>query len=213
MFRKLAGLAVVASLFFAGSAFAGVITGSAHDFSGTTWTAEVCQVCHAPHNNVATTGLLWNHADPGSTYIPYSNPNTMSSAPGAPTGTSKLCLSCHDGQINVDAYGGGAGTVDIDTFNTAANMGLDLQNDHPISFDYPTPAVDPEMNDSAAPNLVTIGEDGQAVTGSIAALMLDGQSVECQSCHDVHNTTAVAGTKLLLIDNANSDLCLACHAK
>ena len=51
MFRKLAGLAAVAGLFFVGTASA-QIAGTAHDLSAVTGAgAEVCVVCHAPHNN------------------------------------------------------------------------------------------------------------------------------------------------------------------
>ena len=38
---------------------------------------------------------------------------------------------------------------------------------------------------------------------------------ECSSCHDVHNNGAGgdSGTGLLAMSNANSDMCLTCHAK
>ena len=35
---------------------------------------------------------------PVTAYIPYSS-SSLQAKPGQPTGTSKLCLSCHDGTI------------------------------------------------------------------------------------------------------------------
>ena len=136
----------------------------------------------------------------------------MSSAPGEPGSTSKLCLSCHDGTIALDSYGGFTGTP-VGAMTAAgyasADMGNDLQNDHPIGFAYPTTTEDPEIKESTT--TVSIGDT--PVSGTIANLMLDGGNVECLSCHDVHNTNAVASTKLLLVSNTNSGLCLTCHTK
>jgi len=49
--------------------------------------------------------------------------------------------------------------------------------------------------------------------GTIKADMLFSNRMECSSCHDVHNTKAVPGTKLLVKDSAGSALCLTCHNK
>ena len=73
MFRKLAGLAAVAGLFFAGAASA-QITGSVHDFTddgiGTT---DLCAFCHTPHaaNTDVSDAPLWDHALTEATYTPY----------------------------------------------------------------------------------------------------------------------------------------------
>jgi predicted CXXCH cytochrome family protein len=49
-------------------------------------------------------------------------------------------------------------------------------------------------------------------TGTVADLLFDNK-VECASCHDVHNTVSATATKLLLIKNDVSKLCLSCHSK
>ena len=85
------------------------IAGSAHDFQDgvgiETWnaTGQMCAPCHAPHNNVNATGaLLWNHtlAANGS-YDPYTSPTMDATAPATITGSSVLCLSCHDGTVGL----------------------------------------------------------------------------------------------------------------
>jgi len=42
-------------------------------------------------------------------------------------------------------------------------------------------------------------------------MLSGGDSVECSSCHDVHNGTGFGA--LLKVDNAGSQLCLTCHTK
>jgi predicted CXXCH cytochrome family protein len=213
MFKKLAGLfaALAISMFWVGTATA-EITGSAHDFqnSGTAWvtTDQICVVCHAPHNNEQASGLLWNRVLTTATYVPYSNTDTMSSAPGQPGASSKLCLGCHDGTIAVDSYGGVTGSNKITS--GAAFVGIDLQNDHPIGFTYPTSVQDPEINESSS----LVGGSGPLAAQTIAAAMLSvGTTMACESCHDVHNTNSATFPKLLLEDTTGSALCLVCHAK
>lgn len=206
--KVLSGFAA-ACMLMAPVAFGGTIVGSKHDFKGTTWGGgEVCKACHAPHNNVATTGLLWNHKATTATYTLYSS-TSMQGTPTQLAGTSKLCMSCHDGTVGVDSFGGADTTNYMGTAGygtTAANFGTNLANDHPVSFTYTT--TNEEL--AATTTSVTFG-DGS--TGTIADMLDGGTQVECMSCHDVHNTKAAASTKLLLKSNANSGLCLTCHTK
>ena len=62
---------------------------------------RVCVFCHTPHNASAA-AQLWNRADPAGPHTPYTS-STMNAAPGQPTGSSRLCLSCHDGTIALGA--------------------------------------------------------------------------------------------------------------
>jgi len=55
--------------------------------------------------------------------------------------------------------------------------------------------------------------DDAGTRGTINADMLFSNRMECASCHDVHNTKTVPGTKLLVKDSAGSELCLTCHNK
>lgn len=211
MKRILAGLTAclaMALMAVPASAQARPIDGSAHDFSSATWNAsgEICVVCHTPHNADATVAdsPLWNHEvtdqpNQGG-YTVYTNPATMTAVPGQPTGESLLCLSCHDGTVALDNFGGlTTGTQVMDSINSARNLGSDLSNDHPVSFAY---------TDALA------GTDGElelpGSTPAVAALLFSG-SLECASCHDVHNTTGFAS--LLRVDNTGSGLCQTCHIK
>ena len=111
------------------------ITGSAHDFSAAgLGNDEICQPCHTPHNaSTALPVVLWNHAvTTTETYTLYSSP-TMNAQTGQPDGVSRACLSCHDGTVALDSFGGSTGTNFI---GGGANFGTDLTNDHPVSFTY-----------------------------------------------------------------------------
>ena len=194
------GLVLVAG--FAGAQ----ITGSAHDFSGQGWgTNEICQPCHTPHNaSIALPVVLWNHEVTAATYTLYTSP-TMNATTGQPDGVSRACLSCHDGTVALDSFGGSTGTNFI---GGDANFGTDLSNDHPVSFAY----TDALAGIDGGLHLPTTEPSG--LGGTIAVDMLFGlgnDQVECASCHDVHNAANLPS--LLLKTNAGSALCLTCHAK
>ncbi len=185
------------------------ISGTGHDFSAESWTTngEICLPCHTPHNGDASVSgaPLWNHEVSTSTYTLYPSGGTMNAVPTAPTGVSLLCLSCHDGSVALDSFGGATGTENI---TGGALFGTDLSNDHPISFDYTTAlaTADGELHNPSVAN--------SGLGGTIAADMLFSNSLECASCHDVHDGNDLGPTGHLLIkSNANSALCLTCHDK
>lgn len=206
----------------AAMAAVGTIVGSKHDFTtaasvaykGVNPNNQICIYCHAPHNNVNVAGtLLWNHASSAATYTLYSSP-TMNATTTQPNPVSKVCLSCHDGTVAVDSFGGAAGSAGaIIPAASKAMLGTDLSNDHPISMLYTAAVPDPDL--FATTKVVTIG----AATASTVGGLLFGTgataTVECSSCHDVHNSTrsTAVEAKLLKITSTGSAICLACHNK
>jgi predicted CXXCH cytochrome family protein len=222
MFRKLAGLTAVAGLFISGSAFA-AMAGSAHDFSNVEFTTgvtsgEICVACHAPHENQNTTGLLWNHTAQTtaiSEYTTYTSPS-LDGAAGNPGPVSYLCLSCHDGTVAVDSYGGNTGSWDVDDSRFAnggaVKFGTSLSNDHPIGITYSQgtgSGQDPELRPT---NFATYTLGNGTPTSIDDDFLFEGV-VECGSCHDVHATVSGTNPNLLLVDNAGSAFCLVCHNK
>ncbi len=193
----------------------GFISGSAHDFSALGWSGgKICIACHAPHHtDVSTTDApLWNHEVTAAAYTLYSSA-TLDASIGQPSGLSKLCLSCHDGTVAVDNFGGV--TTGTSFVSTAGNLGSALNDDHPVGFTYDATLVttDGALHEPTTTN-ITIGSGGQTKSGTIANLMLYSGKMECSSCHDVHNTfTADAGTSLVKVTQAGSALCLTCHNK
>ena len=202
----IATLALMGSVGLCSTALYGAITGSAHDFSNSGWnsTGRICIVCHAPHNNLdVTDGPLWNHEITTATYTLYTSPTLTATDLEQPGGVSKLCLSCHDGTVAVDAFSGDAGSH---TIGGSRNFGTDMSNDHPVSFTYDSSLATEDgglYDPASAPSGVaggTIDED-----------MLFAGRMECASCHDVHNK--YGEESLLKVYNGGSALCLTCHAK
>jgi predicted CXXCH cytochrome family protein len=216
MFRKLAGLTAIAGLFVVGSASA-AISGSKHDFTddiGTGGFTDLCAVCHTPHtaDTEVSDAPLWDHELTSTDFTPYPSGagTTMDSTPDgtmADLGISRLCLSCHDGTVAVDSYGDniGSGTTFIQaSAGPFAGVGAgmldnDMSSEHPIGMAYADAgSTNGGMRPAPVGNTVLFG------TGATA-------TVECASCHDVHNETA--NTHLLLTTNAGSLICLECHVK
>ena len=201
LFVVMMALALVAA--FTAVSMAG-IKNTDHDLSGTGGTTEICIFCHTPHNadiSVAD-APLWNHELTGSTFTPYSSATLTATDVGQPDGISKLCLSCHDGVTNLDAYGGKPGGT---IMTGGAVIGEDLSDDHPISFTYNDALA------SADGGLWPPSSTNSGLGGTIQADMLFSDKLECGSCHDVHDNTL---QPFLRIDNSlESALCLTCHDK
>lgn len=206
LMKKLAAVLAIVGLLAMGSASA-QISNSDHDFSANGYAqGEICIVCHAPHDTDTSVAdaPLWDHdlTTGGAGFTPYSSA-TLTATVGNPDGISLLCLSCHDGTVAIDSFGGNTGS----TFVTGtANKGTDLSDDHPISFTYDAglATADGELHDPTT--------QSSGLGSTIALDMLFNNQLECASCHDVHNSAGTANN-LLVMSNANSALCLTCHDK
>lgn len=159
---------------------------------------EICVFCHTPHNaNPAVP--LWNQTlSSGVTYQPYTS-TTIKATVGLPTGSSKLCLACHDGTV---ALGNtiNNGRIPMQGLNAQGQLtgrsvlGTDLRNDHPISF-VPVAGGQILLPPPASP--VKLDANGQ---------------VQCVSCHNAHRMDIDPTTlKFLVMSNSASGLCIVCH--
>lgn len=215
---------------------------------------RICVYCHHPHNTVkqGTNGLtyspLWNRGYTTGTFVPYNNGAAMDNSGNGTVsrsrhvmngnvevnGVSLLCMSCHDGQTSMNAYSAynSQGATGSDTYGRnsqalptmpnkvitgVAALGSDLSNHHPIGMSWDTvTANDPEIagkTDTFRNSNITIG-----------SVLTGGDTMECSSCHDVHNSgntmTQDAGDgeglipeRFLWTSDYQSQFCLSCHIK
>ncbi len=160
---------------------------------------RICEFCHIAHS-ASSSGSLWSRRNSLATYIPYSS-TTAVAQPGQPTGTSVLCLSCHDGTIALGEILNRAPAHSMAGGSNAmppgrANQGIDLSDDHPISFEYSS---------------ILASQNGElAMPGTFSqALPLDPNGeMQCTTCHDPHDSPY---DKLLRISNIGSQVCIECH--
>lgn len=158
---------------------------------------EACRYCHTPHaaNPIAP---LWNREDPGTYYQTYESSTLVAHVP-QPTGSSRLCLSCHDGTIALaqtyNANNTSGYTVYISP-GDSGYIGTDLSDDHPISFVYDAGLAATKQTlrtPSSVPPQLPLDHEGR---------------LQCTTCHDPHDDSF---GDFLRMDNTQSSLCISCH--
>ena len=211
---------LILSVLTASAVNAGTIVGTAHDMSAQGFSdGQICIVCHTPHNadTTVTEAPLWNHEITAVTFAMYTSPTLDATQDAQPGGSSKLCLSCHDGVTAIDSFGGNSGSI-IMTGSAAVGSSSNLTDDHPISilYDAVLSATDPGLYNPDTQTVI-IGEGGDKTrTGTITELLTPDTKVQCSSCHDVHNNFVgpnASDQPLLLVSKAGSKICLTCHNK
>ncbi|HEX9047091.1 MAG TPA: cytochrome c3 family protein, partial [Verrucomicrobiae bacterium] len=160
--------------------------------------SEMCVFCHAPHS-ASHQAALWNHAASSAVYVPYQS-STAKASFGQPTGASRLCLSCHDGTVALGMLKNRGGSVSFQGGVTVlpksrSNLGTDLSDDHPISFQYSASLA---------------AKDGSLLPPPRGGpVRLDANNeLQCTTCHDPHENTY---GKFLVMNNTGGALCLTCH--
>lgn len=156
----------------------------------------LCVFCHTPHN-ASQTRALWNRALSGATYTLYAS-STLKATVNQPSGSSRLCLSCHDGTLAMgtlrNAQNGLQPTLGVLTGQ--ALIGTNLSADHPISFLY----------DSAL--VASRGELAAPLSLPNTVQLDQNHEMQCTSCHDAHEDRH---PNFLRMDTRYGALCLTCH--
>jgi len=168
--------------------------------------SDVCIFCHTPHHASATDGPLWNHQMATGPYTPFSSPTltALGVTIGPPTGSSRLCLSCHDGTVALGLVSSRPGGIAMNNpLPDASKIGPDLSLQHPISFVYNSALATAASAYPAAGGLVDPG------TLPPEVVLENGNTLQCTTCHDPHNNQYGS---FLVMDNSSSQLCVTCHA-
>jgi predicted CXXCH cytochrome family protein len=218
------------------------IKDTAHNFTSAGWSGgEICKPCHTPHNAIAqdVSTRLWNHAVTTATYTIGTDSSGVAETKSAVTDldrVSRLCMSCHDGTVALDSFGGAAsGTLNGHTgvgtnfLSGSRLLGTDLSNDHPVGN---WAILDPLASRNGVLSWKPVSSSGRVNVGSTGLTLSlqkmanqtwtrtsngvtstvtgDAWVVGCTTCHTPHG----AGySSLLRAPNTGSQVCLSCHYK
>lgn len=174
---------------------------------------QVCKFCHVPHNAVVP-APLWGHTLSVAQYqVPELRGGQKFRAPAPqPDGSSRLCLSCHDGTVALGDVAGVAGPIAMagSTHLVPGRkgfLGTDLSGSHPVSFVI-TESVNPA--DST-------GDMGMRPLSAIQAdpvVKLDGRGkMQCTTCHDPHSDLYYQPGLVprFWVKPTVDEVCLTCH--
>ncbi len=191
--------------------------------------SEVCVFCHTPHAaNATAPSPLWNRELGGTAYTPYTS-STLDAevirgqALEQPGGSSKLCLSCHDGTLAIGNVNVQAGQTDVSfsmsgtagdgsmpagqgaTTGFTRDLGTDLTNDHPISVTFNTALanrdgelrpVDAQQQWPGDGSILGVRSAGYKPQIPLEPTGPVGEGqVQCASCHDPHLFDTEESTK------------------
>jgi len=180
------------------------IKGTKHDLSRTgpgptraVSERDMCVFCHVTHR---ATGRGTGRPDFTGAILPYRSSTMAVQTPDKPTGTTAVCLSCHDGTIAL-----GQTRRRSIPMNAAAQgrmapgpalLGRDLRGTHPVSFPVKeTARVHDPKDQSGRVRLDPRGE------------------LQCTACHDPHEEFVdPEHGKFLAMTTQRSALCIACHS-
>jgi len=197
------------------------VIGTPHDLA-----PEPCAMCHTPHSGTGAFPL-WNRSQATQTYTLYNSSSFDMGATVQPRSPSSLCLVCHNGVASeLVNYPGPCSNpdpaYDIEVAG-CADLGLDLSNEHPISFNF-NASLDLDNNVFPEASTVrTLPSPRWAIPGSISgtSYFLYGNTTEfnwfeCATCHSVHDLVTYPGkgeyqVYFLRADNTGSQMCLDCH--
>ncbi|MBW7989981.1 MAG: hypothetical protein FVQ84_08205 [Planctomycetes bacterium] len=170
----------------------GVVKGSPHDLSAIS-SGDACSFCHTPHGAQPKTPG-WNRKLSTAVYTIYQS-SSLEAKVGQPTGSSKMCLSCHDGTVALThTRKGSPGGVYITPGQ--ANLGTDLSDDHPISFVYSDSLSTKDSQirlASTLPDEFKLDRSGE---------------LQCTTCHTAHDNQY---GDFLVMSNQRSAICVTCH--
>jgi len=176
---------------------------------------EPCKFCHIPHNAIVPEPL-WGHAL--SEVKQYDTPMLRAGKDGfvpapQPDGSSRLCLSCHDGTVALGEIAGEPRSIQMAGAQRLGrgrrgHLGTDLSGSHPISF------VVPDGDRGSLDSDVDIGLRPLGVIRADEAVRLDEQGkMQCTTCHDAHADRYYQPGRVprFWVKPTVGEVCLTCH--
>lgn len=210
-FATVVSVAALPNVFAAGPKISDIVTGgNKHNLSSlnknVTYKAapsgerntEICVFCHTPHHAVPQS-TLWNRSNSSVIFGKYSSQTlvirkTSAAQYGEPNGSSRLCLSCHDGVtaggilLGALQYGLPINMGSNDRITGVALFTADKirSGHHPVSFFYNDAVLRAIQIDTLKST-----QDYKLPT----KVKLDPASrMQCTTCHDPHQNQSTEDT-------------------
>ena len=175
---------------------------------------EICKFCHIPHTDGAPVPM-WSHE---MSKAQYATPQ-MRDAKGSlqiapqPDGSSRLCLSCHDGTValgEIARSGDAVVMAGAQRLNPGRRgyIGTDLSGSHPVSIVVPDGEAEilDSGRDMGIRPIEVIRADGQVKLDKMGKM-------QCTSCHDPHSDQYYVEGRVprFWIKPTVEEVCLTCH--
>ncbi len=176
---------------------------------------QICKFCHVPHNAIEPVPL-WGHALSQAQYetAEITTPDGVREPAPQPDGSSRLCLSCHDGTVALGDVAGEARPIAMRTADRLRPgrrgfLGTDLSGSHPISF-----VVFETHPDEVPLHHDSILRPLSAITSDPDVKLDAAGKMQCTTCHDPHSDRFYQeGTvPRFWVKPSVSEVCLTCHA-
>ena len=175
---------------------------------------EICKFCHIPHNALVPVPL-WGHTLSSAQYeVPEIRDTKGRLRPGSqPGGSSRLCLSCHDGtvalgEVVTEARPIAMGGAQRLSAGRKGFLGTDLTGSHPISF------VVPDGTATQAGGELDMGLLPLSAIRRDPDVRLDAQGkMQCTTCHDPHSDQyhQPGSVPRFWVKPTYEEVCLTCH--
>lgn len=195
------------------------------DLYGNDRSAQICVFCHTPHK-ANSEGPLWNRQSVVRTFKHFSSGTLAiddaalkaTADYGQPTGSSRLCLSCHDGVTALGAVfttptnsnPAGITFINARTGQTGTGVAIGFEtfsSHHPVSFRYNQSVIDILK---APP----YGKTEYWWSPTSSAVKLDRQGrMQCTTCHDPHQDQSDIPDAMTPFWAAKTyeEVCRSCH--
>jgi hypothetical protein len=189
-------------------------------------TSQICIFCHTPHRSSGE-GPLWNRQSTTVSFFKHFSSSTLAiddpavagaSEYGQPNGSTRLCLSCHDGVTALGAVFTTPGMpgpiafdfVDVKGGRSGKNVNISHQTystHHPVSFKY----------NATVRTLLTsppYSKPYQFLPPATGGAKLDKlERMQCTTCHDPHQDQSDVPGPMTPFWTARTygDVCSTCH--
>lgn len=176
---------------------------------------RICVFCHTPHSQ-RVEKALWNRGEAEGPFLHYTSPSMDAKEATALrplTGSSKLCMACHDGTVALGAFGRRRSPEPMTGTESGripprsrSNLGHDLSGSHPVSL-------------RVTPELVAENNARDSLLAPVEAMRSDPDvhldasgEIQCTTCHDPHDDSNFESSGVHFYRKPRfSDVCTVCH--